>query len=370
MSTQAAIRKALEDLKAQAVDLGDATADVVDQAIVTAIKSAVREFATSGQSSAAIRAMEMSIRAELLRSWTGVFMRSHRASFEQTVNVMNRGYLGAIVGLPPSVNVPFDTLLDAAMTLYQPPKLSHVENVLKTAKINGKTAEQYLKRAVTEAGNVGAALRADTKDLPKDAVRTIARVISEGRGPAEVKRALAQLPQTEAYFNRYPGRLTATARTWTAEYHERAKAESLEAIADVIDGTQYSATLDSRTRPDHAILDGNVYSSNPTRGQLPLAQLPRVPLAPNCRCTHIPWLAPEMRLIRQATERASINGPVKGETTYAEWFNSQSADLQRKVIGAQRYDATMAAQGEVRFTDVIHPDGSRLRSVSEITQST
>jgi SPP1 gp7 family putative phage head morphogenesis protein len=224
--------------------------------------------------------------------------------------------------------------------------------------------EYYINKAMLEAGDLDAALR---MDQIKEGVEVFVKRIAEGQGPASIAADLQDLPQTRAYFQRYPGRLETTARTWTAKFHEEAKRDTMESFRDITGGAEeYSATLDSRTRPEHMELDGRVYSPNPKSGQYSSQVQPPMPNSYNCRCTYIPYLEPLDTVIRSASLRASIDGPVQGDTLYAQWFSTQGKDSKEEIVGKGRYALAQERYGRVELADIMHRSGTRFKTQGEL----
>jgi SPP1 gp7 family putative phage head morphogenesis protein len=85
-----------------------------------------------------------------------------------------------------------------------------------------------------------------------------------------------------------------TARTEGLRVATQVHLQTAEQIPDLVIGYQIHATLDSRTRPEHAARHGEIYYRNPGPGQKGFNEMPQPPIDPggvlayNCRC----FLAP------------------------------------------------------------------------------
>lgn len=117
--------------------------------------------------------------------------------------------------------------------------------------------------------------------------------------------------------------------------------------SDIIKGVEWVATLDSLTSLICIALDGKVDLYDKSKQQLK----GRVPPAhPNCRSTIVPILKSWRELginkdeLSEST-RAAMDGQVSQKITYPAWLKTQSAEVQKKVLGATRYK--LWAEGKV-----------------------
>ena len=112
---------------------------------------------------------------------------------------------------------------------------------------------------------------------------------------------------------------------------------------DLIKAIKWVSTLDSRTTPPCIARDGKLYTNGTHR---PIGHsLPWGGGAGafhfGCRSTSIPVIKSFRELgfdvdDLPATTRASLNGQVPADTTYAEWLGKQSASIQDEVLGKTR----------------------------------
>lgn len=94
-------------------------------------------------------------------------------------------------------------------------------------------------------------------------------------------------------------------------------------------GYRWVATLDRRTCIICGHNESKIYKS--------LDNIDTPPAHPNCRCTIIPVLK-DMEDLNEESTRASMNGQVDANITFEEWLSKQSADVQKDVLGARRYE--------------------------------
>lgn len=150
----------------------------------------------------------------------------------------------------------------------------------------------------------------------------------------------------------------AIARTAVTFISNRGHLETYEANADVLEGVQFTATLDSRTSVICASYDGQVWSVDDPAKQVP-------PLHPNCRSILSPvvdWKGIGMEP-PPTGRRASAGGQVAASTTYEDWFRDQPKGEQDRIIGKARAD--LFRDGRVSFRDMIGRD-NRVLSIDEL----
>lgn len=121
-------------------------------------------------------------------------------------------------------------------------------------------------------------------------------------------------------------------RTALQHVATQARMETLHANADILDGYEWSATLDGRTGEICRSLDGRVFELG--KGPLP-------PAHPNCRSAIVPVTKSFRELGLDIDDlppgdRASIDGPVDGSLSYYEWLKRQPAGFIEEAIGPTR----------------------------------
>ena len=106
-----------------------------------------------------------------------------------------------------------------------------------------------------------------------------------------------------------------------------ARMETLQANADILDGYEWSSTLDSRTSAVCQSLSGQVFKFG--KGPVP-------PAHPNCRSSIVPKLPAEWAFLDEGAQQASVNGPVDASLTYYEWLKKQPAGFVQDALGPTR----------------------------------
>ena len=148
-------------------------------------------------------------------------------------------------------------------------------------------------------------------------------------------------------------RRQAEAMVRTAVNHTATASRDLlyEENSDIVKGWQFVATLDSRTTPECASLDGRTFD---------VGKGPRPPRHPNCRSTTTPVLKSWRELGIDIDEapagtRASMNGQVPDKTTYNDWLSRQDTQTQDEVLGKTK--ARLFRQGDLPMDRFVDPRG-------------
>lgn len=136
----------------------------------------------------------------------------------------------------------------------------------------------------------------------------------------------------------------AVVRTATSHFAGFAQDRFYEANADIVGEVQWVSTLDTRTSEMCRIRDGLRYQNTdehkPVGHRVPWLSGPGR-LHWNCRSRQKALLKTWRELGIEsdqlsATTRASMDGQVPAQTTYAEWLKRQSAARQDDILGATR----------------------------------
>lgn len=144
-------------------------------------------------------------------------------------------------------------------------------------------------------------------------------------------------------------------RTAANHVSTHAREETYDANSDVIDSVQLVATLDSRTTLYCMSIDGKTF---------PVNEGPRPPFHMGCRTTTVPvtksWDELGIKGLKEPppSTRASMNGQVADSTTYGDWLQDQSNDIQDKALGPER--AQLFRDGEVDITRFVNDKGRTL----------
>lgn len=111
-----------------------------------------------------------------------------------------------------------------------------------------------------------------------------------------------------------------------------ARAETMKANSDIVEGYRWVSTLDSRTSELCQSLDGQRFD---------LGEGPMPPAHPNCRSTVVPVtktfreMGIDLPELPEGT-RASIGGQVPASLTYFEWLKTQPASFVEEALGPTR----------------------------------
>lgn len=159
-----------------------------------------------------------------------------------------------------------------------------------------------------------------------------------------------------------------TALSHTAQ---TARQASYDANADLVKALRWVSTLDARTSPMCRVRDGLQYTATsphkPVGHKVPWGDGPGR-LHFNCRSVSVPVLKSWRELGIDADElpastRASMDGTVPADLTYAQWFARQSFERQSEIVGVER--AKLYRAGKLTF-DKFYDDKSRWLSLAEL----
>ena len=160
---------------------------------------------------------------------------------------------------------------------------------------------------------------------------TIAAAVASGASMPEIAKRIGQ---TTGLVETYRGRLIAIARTETQRVANTVALESYRQNADVLDGIQWLATLDTRTCVVCGARHGKVYPLGADGRPLGLDQQP--PLHPRCRC----FLSPVVVGVEAAPEM-----------TFGAWLRRKGPSAQDEVLGPERAAMFRAGVPLDRFVD-------------------
>lgn len=228
------------------------------------------------------------------------------------------------------------------------------KRILPTGLETTLPAAEALRQAVLERAFDGMPLTDWFERLDEAAQvqleRAIRRGLIEGQTTDQIVRAVRGT-RSAGYAD---GVLATTTRqaeaiVRTAVIHASTQARQVffEQNADIIKGLKWVATLDSRTCPTCAALDGRVF---------PLDSGPRPPAHANCRCTQTPVLkaANQIPGLPPAT-RASMDGQVPDDITYGAWLKKQPVDVVQEALGKTRADLFL--KGKLKVGDFVNRRG-------------
>lgn len=201
-----------------------------------------------------------------------------------------------------------DTFADILEPQFQLGRLhpSSAEAIVRQRKVWGKDLAEWLKE-----------LQAKTS---ADVEQAITLGFTEGESAEEIAQRLV---------DKSNGRLkpadTEIEKIVTTAAHgvsENARQAVYEENRSVFDESEWTAVLDDHTCQTCAALDGQRWL---------IDEGPRSPIHPRCRCSRLPVIPGA-----SGGTRATMDGPVYGETTFADWLATQSAEVQERILGVTR----------------------------------
>jgi len=240
----------------------------------------------------------------------------------------------------------------ALNAVFKPPTKDKVEEIVYASGPDGKNWEDRL---------LGLSSRITD---PKIVADTIATMVSDGKKPAQIAKAIR--PQVGG-INSAARRI---ARNETRRISNSMQEEAWEKAGDIIVGFQIRATVDEATRHVHRERNGRIYYKNPGQGEWQVAQRPELPDAPNCRC----WYTPVMRTPDWAGSNPDLlkqfeSGTVTDPATHGEWFKTASVDQRRKAVGTRRYNLMRKILGEEpEYHHFVNNEDGNLWPLKKITK--
>jgi hypothetical protein len=143
--------------------------------------------------------------------------------------------------------------------------------------------------------------------------------------------------------NRSRRQAEAVVRTATNHIAATARAAVTERNMDIFEAERFVATLDSRTTIFCAAHDGKIYK---------IGEGPQTPAHMGCRSLRVGIVKQEFRVPGFGYQRASMDGPVDGRTTYQSWLRRQDAEFQDEVLGVERAELFRSGRVQLdRFVD-------------------
>lgn len=198
----------------------------------------------------------------------------------------------------------------------------------------------------------GVLLRGVLADLEAGRAKQVRETIANGYVSNETTdqivrklRGTRALRYEDGIFNRSRREVEAVVRTAVSHTAAFTRERFYEANAKVVKAVQWLSTLDSRTSPMCRIRDGLRYTLDahkPVGHTIPWGAGPGA-LHWNCRSTSTPVLkswkelgaAVDVEEFSPST-RASMDGQVPEDMTYAQWLKKQSASRQDEILGPTR----------------------------------
>lgn len=216
----------------------------------------------------------------------------------------------------------------------------------------------------------GATIHSWLKDLDNSQAFDVERAIKLGMTLGETNAQLAnRLKNTLDVSMRNAQTIV---RTATATVANQARTEFFNANDEVIKAWKWDATLDGRTRKEHADRDGALWNMNKKGINAKGKKYPfrYTPYGWNCRCQIVPVLKSWKELGIDEDEvpigtRSSLDGYVSQDMTFDKWLKTKSSEFQKEYLGAGRYD--LYSNGKITLSDLINQKG-RYLSLKELKE--
>lgn len=219
-----------------------------------------------------------------------------------------------------------------------------------------------------------AALADDRAALVRNAVRA---GYVEGRTASEIIRTIRgsrTANYADGLLERSRRELATIVNTALSHTAQTTRTLSEAANADIVKGVKWSSTLDSRTSPPCRLRDGLQYTPvthRPVGHKIPWLQGPGR-LHFNCRSVSVlvtkSWRELGLDIDDMpASTRASMDGQVPADLTYAQWFARQSAARQDEIVGPER--GRLYRAGKVSF-DRFYDDKGRWLTLAQLLART
>ena len=248
--------------------------------------------------------------------------------------------------------------------------VTHLPAVVHVASVS---ANQVYTAAMARPFQ-GVLLKEVWKDLDTQAMKrlrqTIANGFVEGKTTDQIIREVRGTRANnfkDGIVEKSRRDIEAVVRTAIANVAGVAQDNMMEANADLLKAVQWSSTLDTRTSQICRPRDGKLYTPvdhKPIGHKLPwLAGAGRSHW--RCRSSQVPVLKSHKELgidvpeiVIEGKTRASMDGQVAAETTYADWLKKQSAARQDEVLGPTR--GRLMREGKLSLDDMYSARGKPL----------
>ena len=199
-----------------------------------------------------------------------------------------------------------------------------------------------------------------------DIARTIRAGVAAGRTNAQITRDIVGFKQDGAMGREVmkSARRDAAAvvRTAVQTIANDTAMAVFEANPDVVEGVEFVATLDSRTTPQCAAMDGGRWKldGTPMRGtKLPFR---RPPLHWACRSR----LIPITELSDDSGTRSSAIGPISAKITFEQFMERQGPEFAAQVLGKGRYEFYKA--NKLTLSQLIDPRSLEPLTLAELRE--
>lgn len=222
--------------------------------------------------------------------------------------------------------------LDFAQTeaAFSSEMMSHVSTIPLASPSDAALSAAVLRQGMdTPLGPDQVTIQQALNQFSRNKAKEIFATINDGVLTGKTTRDIAN--DVSGLSTRQRRQVDTLTRTIVNHVSAQARNVTLEENADILEGYEWVATLDSRTTLICGGRDGRVY---------PIGQGPRPPAHWNCRSTVIPVVREEFRTDGLKGERPSIGddgpGVVSAKSTYGGWLKKQSAGFQNEALGETR----------------------------------
>jgi len=201
-----------------------------------------------------------------------------------------------------------------------------------------------------------------TKKQAREVESLVKRAYQEGWDMGRLTSEIRQKTQAASWAARR------VARTEIRRGLEFQQFQSITALAKQGDvaGVMICAVMDERTRPEHAFRHGTIFSfSNGEIFHDDGVQFPRLPDAPNCRCTYVPIFYEDAQGDPDGPGSDAVGNIIANFKTYEQLWQEADERQRRRMIGSERYDYLMDLVGHVHPAYCFRPDGT-LRPLDDI----
>lgn len=213
--------------------------------------------------------------------------------------------------------------------------------------VSVRVPESTLRELARDTMVFGAPQKEWWQGQQKSLVDRFLREMRQGALSGETNQQLTQRVTSMMDIKRREG--MALVRTSMLTVSNQSRLAVYRANADVIKGVQHISTLDDRTTLICIARSGSSWDLATGKALPGSPRKERYPGAPpyhwQCRSVHIPILKPIGEILGRKRSkldklpvgtRASMNGQVAADVTFAQWLKARPEDIQKKLLGAER----------------------------------
>lgn len=206
--------------------------------------------------------------------------------------------------------------------------------------------------------------------------KSVLSVVQQGFIMGDANDVIARNLVSSGVYNGRKSAARTLTRTLTNHVSNISRTYTYQQNANLIYGYQWVSTLDKRTSPVCQQRDGQVHifsDKDLEKYGAGVSLLPGEVYPPahyGCRSTTTPltrsWEDLGIKGIKDAppSTRASMNGQVPDNLTYADWLKKQPAGIQRDVLGATRYD--LWKSGKVKDIGKFYSSNGRYLTLDQL----